>query len=144
MVGVMLEIIADHLQCTIITQEPMVGQLGEYDHSRHLIRLHPRLSGLLLSEVLAHELGHAAHKHTESTAVTEAQADQFAHWALIPFCKYLTATAAHTTAQAVAHELGVLPGMVEAYTRRVTRYEHQPHPCGTHSHPDPQRPRNEP
>jgi hypothetical protein len=115
----LLERIADHLQVTVIIEEPHVGQLGEYQASKHLIRLHPRLSGLLLTSVLAHELGHAAYRHTTSTTVTEREADHFAHWVLIPFCRYVQATHAHTTPQGVAHDLGVLPSTIREYTRRV-------------------------
>lgn len=125
MVGMLLEQIADHLQVTVIIEEPHVAQLGEYQESKHLIRLHPRLSGLLLTSVLAHELGHAAYRHTTSTNVTEREADHFAHWVLIPFCHYVRATAAHGTAQGVAHELGVLPSTIRQYTRRVCD-EHGP------------------
>lgn len=126
MMVVMLEDIADHLGVTVTIAPPLVGQLGEYDHYCRTIRLHPRLSGLLQSSVLAHELGHAAYGHTASTTITEWEADQFAHWLQIPFCDYLTATAAHPTVQAVAHELGVLPATVRDYTRRVCPYEHRP------------------
>lgn len=122
MVG-MLEDIADHLGTQIAIEPPQVGQLGEYDHYRRLIRLHPRLSGLLQTSVLAHELGHAAYGHTVSTPVTEAQADHFAQWLQIPFCTYLQATSLHPTPQAVAHELGVLPATIRDYTRRVRHYE---------------------
>lgn len=115
----MLEAIAEYLGVTVVFEEPLVGQLGEYQASTHVIRLHPQLSGLLLTVVLAHELGHAAHGHTTSTTVTEREADEFAHWCLIPFCYYLQATRAHPTIQGVAYELGVLPNMVEQYARRV-------------------------
>lgn len=125
MVG-MLEIIADHLGVTVLVEEPLVGQLGEYDHNQRVVRLHPKLSGLLQSAVLAHELGHAAHGHTSSTTVTEVQADHFAHWCQIPFCRYLQATAVHHTVQGVAYELGILPSAAEAYAGRVTPYERGP------------------
>lgn len=125
MVG-MLEDIADHLRVHVVIEPPRVGQLGEYDHSQQLIRLHPRLSGLLQTSVLAHELGHAAYGHTCSTAENEQQADWFAQWLQVPFCDYLTATAAHPTAQGVAHELGVLPTTITDYARRVPHDEHGP------------------
>lgn len=122
----MLEDIANHLRVRVITEPPLVGQLGEYDHYRRTIRLHPRLSGLLQTSVLAHELGHAAYGHTTSTPLTEQQADHFAQWLQVPFCDYLTATAAHPTAQGVAHELGVLPATITDYARRVPHDEHGP------------------
>lgn len=53
----MLEDIADHLGTRIALEPPRAGQLGGYDHSKRLIRLHLWLSGLLQTSVLAHELG---------------------------------------------------------------------------------------
>ena len=110
-----------------ITRTPTVtGAWGEYDHTHRVIRLDPRLSGVPYTSTLAHELGHAAHGHTQSTVVTEREADQYAQWLLIPFCRYLEAARAYDTVEAVAHEIGVLPGDIIRYAERL---HHRGHAC---------------
>ena len=103
-----------------ITRTPTVtGAWGEYDHAHRVIRLDPRLSGVPYTSTLAHELGHAAHGHTASTIVTEREADEYAAWLLIPFCRYMEAARAYETVEAVAHELEVLPGDAARYAARM-------------------------
>jgi len=114
-----LEAFTNLVGCTVVREEPLVGQLGEYDATRHEIRLHPALIGIQARAVLAHELGHAAHRHTTSTAQTEREADDLGDWLRIPFCGFMRATQLYPTAQEVAHELEVLPADIRRYTRRL-------------------------
>src|SRR5690625_887836 len=118
-VGMVLEAFTNLVGCTVVREEPLVGQLGEYDATRHEIRLHPALVGIQARAVLAHELGHAAHRHTTSTVQTEREADDLGDWLRIPFCSFLRATKLYPTAQEVAHELEVLPADIRRYTRRL-------------------------
>jgi hypothetical protein len=114
-----LEAFTNLVGCTIVREEPIVGQLGEYDATRHEIRLHPDLVGIQARAVLAHELGHAAYRHETSSAQNEREADDLGDWLRIPFCYFMRATKVYTTAQEVAHELDVLPADIRRYTRRV-------------------------
>lgn len=111
--------VAARLGVDVVVEVPRSGAWGEYDATENQVRIHPLLSGVQLRCVLAHELGHAAHRHTSSTPLTEREADEFAHWLLIPLCGFLRAASAYESAQAVAHELGVLPSFVEGFAGRL-------------------------
>lgn len=52
---------------TVRRDEPVVGQLSEYDATRHEMRLDTALIGIQARAVLAHELGHASYRHETST-----------------------------------------------------------------------------
>lgn len=117
--GMVLEAFTNLVGCTVVREEPFVGQLGEYDAVRHEIRLHPALVGIQARAVLAHELGHAAYRHEVSTTQTEREADDLGDWLRIPFCRYMRATQLYPTAQEVAHELDVLPADIRRYAQRV-------------------------
>lgn len=114
-----LEALAEMIGCAVVRSIPLSGHWGEYDASAHQVRLHPRLHGAQLRSVLAHELGHAAHRHESSTARTEREADEFADWVQIPLCAFLRAVQVQESMQAVAHELGVLPADVYRYAERL-------------------------
>lgn len=117
--GMVLEDFAELIGCTIRCEIPVSGCWGEYDAIRHESRLHPDLAAIQCHAVLAHEIGHAAHRHESSTALTEREADAFSDWLRIPFCSFLRATQAHHTVQAVAHELDLLPADVRRYAQRA-------------------------
>jgi len=125
------EAFANLVGCTVVREEPVVGQLGEYDATRHEIRLHPALVGIQAKAVLAHELGHAAYRHESSSAQNEREADELGDWLRIPFCDFLRAIKAHETVQAVAHELDVLPSDVRRYATRLYGAQNVP-PEGAH------------
>jgi len=114
-----LEAFTNLVGCTVVREEPIVGQLGEYDATRHEIRLHPELVGIQARAVLAHELGHAAYRHETSSTHNEREADDLGDWLRIPFCGFLRATKVYPTAQQVAHELDVLPADIRRYAHRV-------------------------
>lgn len=114
-----LEALAEMIGCTVMRSEPVSGHWGEYDASAHEIRLHPRLHGAQARSVLAHELGHAAHRHESSTARTEREADAFSDWVQIPLCMFLRAVQVQESMQAVACELGVLPADARRYAERL-------------------------
>lgn len=118
-VGMVLEAFTNLVGCTVVREEPFVGQLGEYDATQHEIRLHPALVGIQARAVLAHELGHAAYRHESSSAQNEREADELGDWLRIPFCGFLRATQVYPTAQEVAHELEVLPEDVRRYATRL-------------------------
>ncbi|MGO1664128.1 MAG: ImmA/IrrE family metallo-endopeptidase [Micrococcaceae bacterium] len=120
-----LDTVASRLGCRIITAHPMLGDWGEYNSANHTITLHPALTGIQYTATLAHELGHAVHRHEQSTPATEREADQFAHWLLIPYCSFLRAVQAQESMQAVAHELEILPSMLVQYAERVRRCCHE-------------------
>lgn len=110
--------VTDTLKVHVHNDFPISGALGEYDHSARQIRLHPGLAGVRKKVVLAHEIGHAVYGHTESTPVTEREANYFAHWLLVCPHQFFTASRAHHTVEGVAHELEVTPSMVRAYASR--------------------------
>ncbi|NWN89225.1 MAG: ImmA/IrrE family metallo-endopeptidase [Micrococcaceae bacterium] len=114
-----LEDFAVIIGCCVRSAVPVSGHLGEYDAARHEIRVHPALAAIQCQAVLAHEIGHAAYRHESSTALTEREADEFSDWLRIPFCDFLRATQAHSTVQAVAHELDLLPADVRRYAQRI-------------------------
>src|SRR5690625_620138 len=114
-----LEAFTNLVGCTVVRETPVSGHWGEYDVTRHEIRLHPELIGIQARAVLAHELGHAAYRHETSSVQNEREADDLGDWLRIPFCGFLRATQLYPTAQEVAHELDVLPGDIRRYTQRV-------------------------
>lgn len=114
-----LEAFTNLVGCTVVRETPVSGHWGEYDATRHEIRLHPELIGIQARAVLAHELGHAAYRHETSSVQNEREADDLGDWLRIPFCGFLRATQLYPTAQEVAHELDVLPGDIRRYTQRV-------------------------
>ncbi len=114
-----LEAFTNLVGCTVVRETPVSGHWGEYDATRHEVRLHPELIGIQARAVLAHELGHAAYRHEVSTLHTEREADNVGDWLRIPFCEFLRATQLYTTVQDVANELEVLPGDIRRYARRV-------------------------
>ena len=114
-----LELVAEHLGVRVDYVPPVTGGWGEYDAAAHRINLHPGLGPLQRRAVLAHELGHAAHRHEASTPRNEREADEMAHWLTIPLCGFLRAARAQETVPGVADELGVLPSAVRDYARRL-------------------------
>ena len=117
--GMDLDVVAERLGVRVDYLAPMVGDWGEYDASAHRIALHPALGPVQLFSTYAHELGHAMYRHGATTAHTEREATHAAHWLTIPLCGFLRAIQAHDSAQAVAHELGVMPADVRAYGHRL-------------------------
>ncbi|WP_442867635.1 ImmA/IrrE family metallo-endopeptidase [Citricoccus sp. NR2] len=127
-----LDTVAERLGCSIASAHPVLGDWGEYNSATHTITLHPALSGIQYTATLAHELGHAAHRHEQSTPATEREADYFAHWLLIPLCGFLRAAQAHHTMQGVAHELELLPSMLASYAGRIRGCCHERAPGAGH------------
>lgn len=103
------------------------GRDGEYIDSRKLIRLRPRMSARLHRSVLAHELAHAVFGDVPSqfgpvNAKQERRADEWAALRLIHHDDYERAEFLHSGhAGAIAHDLGVVRSIVEAYRRVLTR-----------------------
>ncbi|NIH70523.1 hypothetical protein FHX35_000174 [Auritidibacter ignavus] len=116
--GMDLMMIADSIGVTVRRAHTVTGALGEYDHTERTIRLHPGLSGVRCTAVLAHEIGHAVYGHTSSTPVSEREADYFAHWLLVCPRRFLTACRVYRTVQGVAYDLEVTPSMVASYASR--------------------------
>lgn len=103
------------------------GRDGEYIHSRKLIRLRPGMSARLNRSVLAHETAHAIFADVPSrfgpvNAKQERRADEWAALRLIRHEDYQRAELLHGGhAGAIAHELGVVRSIVEAYRRILIR-----------------------
>ncbi|MEV8023708.1 ImmA/IrrE family metallo-endopeptidase [Microbacterium sp. NPDC080220] len=100
---------------------------GEYIHERRLIRLRAGMATRLHRSVLAHECAHAIFADEPSmfgpvNAKQERRADEWAALRLIRREDYVTAEAIHHGhAGAIAHDLGVVRSIVEAYQRVLLR-----------------------
>lgn len=81
---------------------------SHHSHDQHPRRARP----IQWRCVLAHELGHAQWGHDGSCPRAERQADEHAVTLLITPEEWAVATILHDSAEAVAHELGVLPRLV--------------------------------
>lgn len=91
--------------------------LGLYDDAAS--RIYVAL-GLPMDEVkatLAHELGHALHRHDCSTPQNERQADKRAAWLLVDPQAYAEAEAIDDHPAAIAESLELTPKVVEDYRR---------------------------
>lgn len=103
------------------------GRDGEYIHARRLIRLRPGMSTRLHRSVLAHELAHAVFGDAPShfgpvNAKQERRADEWAALRLICHEEYQHAERLHGAHPgAIAHDLGVVRSIVEAYQRVLLR-----------------------
>ncbi|WP_336642283.1 ImmA/IrrE family metallo-endopeptidase [Microbacterium sp. MMO-56] len=100
---------------------------GEYVHQRRVIRLRPGMTARLHLSVLAHECAHAVFGDEPSAfgpvnAKQERRADEWAALRLIKHDAYRRAEAIHHGhAGAIAHELGVVRSIIEAYQRVLLR-----------------------
>lgn len=109
---------ADRLGVTIRTLPTLPGDCwGLYMHHARAILLRADLGPVQRYSTLAHELGHAYHGHTHPAPVWEAEADEYAVRLLIPRRAFEDHARALHTPVAVAHELGVLPRLVEVAAR---------------------------
>lgn len=86
---------------------------GRYDHTTRTISIRTGLAPIQWRCVLAHELGHAHWGHDGSCPRAERQADEHAVILLVSPGEWEAATVLHDSAEAVAHELGILPRLVE-------------------------------
>jgi hypothetical protein len=100
---------------------------GEYVHQLRTVRIRPRLSARLHRSVLAHETAHAVFGDEPTmfgplNAKQERRADEWAALRLIHHDDYKRAEHIHHGhAGAIAHELGVVRRIVEAYQRILLR-----------------------
>ena len=118
-----LEQIIGDLGVTVRTGPVPHGWWGSYCHTRHEIVLRPRLGALQRRSTLAHELGHAFHRHAGSTPFNERQASIWAARALITDEAFIDACRTADTAQGMAHILGVLPRDVTTFIDALTPAE---------------------
>lgn len=113
-----LDLHAADLGVSVIDVAVIPGGLwGAYDHQQRAIFLLRRLGPIQRYSTLAHELGHAYHGHTHPAPVWEAEADEYAVRLLIPRRTFEDHARALHSPVAVAHELGVLPRLVEVAAR---------------------------
>ncbi|WP_323985937.1 ImmA/IrrE family metallo-endopeptidase [Microbacterium plantarum] len=100
---------------------------GEYVHQRKLIRLRHGMTNRLHRSVLTHECAHAVFGDEPSmfgplNAKQERRADEWAAMRLIRHEDYRNSEAIHHGhAGAMAHDLGVVRSIVEAYQRILLR-----------------------
>ena len=100
---------------------------GEYIHEQKLIRMRPGMASRLHLSVLAHECAHAVFADEPSAfgpvnAKQERRADEWAALRLIRREDYAASEAIHHGhAGAIAHDLGVVRSIVEAYRRVLLR-----------------------
>ncbi|AXA95416.1 hypothetical protein CEP17_02725 [Microbacterium sp. PM5] len=119
----MLEEIGVSVECTALKRD----RDGEYIHQRRLIRLRPGMTERLHLSVLAHECAHAVFGDEPSmfgpvNAKQERRADEWAALRLIDLDAYRRAEFIYNGHPgAVAHELGVVRSIVEAYQRVLLR-----------------------
>lgn len=103
------------------------GRDGEYAHHLRLLRLRPGMSERLHLSVLAHETAHAVFGDEPSmfgpvNAKQERRADEWAALRLIDHDAYKRAELIHHGhAGAIAHDLGVVRSIVDAYQRVLLR-----------------------
>ncbi|WP_425837059.1 ImmA/IrrE family metallo-endopeptidase [Microbacterium sp. PA5] len=103
------------------------GRDGEYIHALRLVRLRSGMSERLHRSVLAHETAHAVFGDEPSmfgpaNAKQERRADEWAALRLIDHDAYARAEFIHHGhAGAIAHDLGVVRSIVEAYHRVLLR-----------------------
>lgn len=103
------------------------GRDGEYIHEIRRVRLRPGMSERLHRSVLAHETAHAVFGDEPSmfgpaNAKQERRADEWAALRLIRHDDYRRAECIHHGhAGAIAHDLGVVRGIVDAYRRVLLR-----------------------
>lgn len=116
------QIVAD-LGVTVRTGKLPDGWWGSYNHTHHEIVLRPRLGALQKRSTLAHELGHAFHRHAGSTLFNERQASIWAARSLITDQAFIDACSVTDTAQGMAHILGVLPRDVHTFISALTPAE---------------------
>lgn len=102
---------------------------GEYRERYKTIRLRRGMTSRLHRSVLAHELAHAVFGDVPTrfgpvNAKQERRADEWAALQLIRHDEYAAAEQLHEGhAGAVAHELGVVRSIVEAYRRVLERID---------------------
>jgi len=100
---------------------------GEYQHDARLIRLRHDMSERLHRSVLAHECAHAVFGDVPSmfgplNAKQERRADEWAALRLIRREEYKRSESVHHGhIGAIAHDLGVVRSVVEAYQRVLLR-----------------------
>lgn len=111
------------LGVTVRTGRLPEGWWGSYNHQSHEIVVRPRLGALQLFSTLAHELGHAFHRHAGSTPFNERQASVWAARRLIAVDAFVDACRIAETAQGMAHVLGVLPRDVDTFISTLTPAE---------------------
>jgi Zn-dependent peptidase ImmA (M78 family) len=97
------------------------GMLGCYEPDASRIWFDLRLTPAERRSVIAHELGHHHHRHTESTPRSERDADRFAAAILIDPAEYARLEPTYPDAHTLADELGVTVKIIEAYRRQLTR-----------------------
>ncbi|WGD36649.1 ImmA/IrrE family metallo-endopeptidase [Lysinibacter sp. HNR] len=97
------------------------GMQGRYLDDIRTIELAHQLSGGSEICTLAHELGHAIHRHRHSTEQTEREADEIAAQLLITDEAYARAEKMAENHSFIARELGVTPPILYAYQRILDR-----------------------
>ena len=98
------------------------GWWGVWDHIERTITVSHHLCAIQRRCTIYHELGHAAMGHTESTPRNELEADVWAARHLIDHEEWQHTIAAYQDALTVAHELSVIPRMVEVYAKHLARH----------------------
>lgn len=100
---------------------------GEYVHQRRVVRLRPGMTARLHRSVLAHETAHAVFADEPTffgpvNAKQERRADEWAALRLITHEDYKRAELIHHGhVGAIAHDLGVVRSIVDAYQRVLLR-----------------------
>ncbi|GAB3191984.1 ImmA/IrrE family metallo-endopeptidase [Nesterenkonia suensis] len=89
-----------------------LSRWGRYDDRTHTITLLAGMGLIQRRSTLAHELGHAYHRHTGDGPKDERQADLYAARLLIPPSAWAWATSQADSIPALAEELLVHPRLV--------------------------------
>lgn len=106
---------AHNLGVTIIYSDPGKGHDGVYYDHLKLIIIKPTLTPLWEKWVIWHELGHAWHRHKESTKLSERQADIFAVTRLITLDEYRRVEYLYPDMNQMSQELLVPPHAIKIY-----------------------------
>jgi hypothetical protein len=114
-----LDAIARGLGVRVAVADLGPGLLGLYDARSHRIWLAPGLTPVERRCVLAHELGHAHHRHRSGSPANERVADAFAARLLVdPAALEAASRWSHDPAE-IADELDLTEDVVRAYLTLV-------------------------
>lgn len=96
------------------------GCWGTYDAELHLVTLKEGLAPLQMICTLMHELGHAAYRHTGTSARQEREANEWAAARLIDKQEFIDAALVEKSAVGIANRVGVLPDVVLHYVNTLS------------------------
>lgn len=114
-----LDLFAAQRGVAIVEGQPEGGAWGTYCADSHTITLLSGLGPTQRRTTLAHELGHAVHRHRGHSIEQEKTADAYATWLLFGACHFFKAAQGAEHIEAVAADLGVMPDLACVALKRA-------------------------